>query len=272
MQIFLSNILRSKLAASSAIIFLIFAGWWLEIFLTGSSDQSQNHWFGFSYGSFSLWGGILGLIIARQWGGWRSLIGRAVVCLSIGLLFQGWGQYSFWYMNSIKGIEVPYPSYPDIGYFGTIPFYIYASYLLAKSAGGKFRFSSLSNGMSLLIIPALMLCIAYFSFLRNLPFDFENPIASLMDYAYPTGQALYISGALLTYSLSRKLLGGVMRFPILFLVFAFIIQFLADYVYIYFHDIYFPGSFIDFFYLLAYFVMSLGLIQLKITADNLYKS
>ncbi len=272
MQILWQNLKLSKLAAITLIIFLIFGAWWVEILLSGAQDQYQNHAFGFIYGAFSLWGGVIGLFVSKKWGGFRSLIGRAIICLSVGLLLQGWGQYSFWYMNSIMGIEVPYPSFPDIGYFGTIPFYIYASYLLAKAAGGKFSFTSLHYGIQLLIIPATMLGVAYFLFLKDLPFDFTDPWASLFDYAYPTGQALYISGALLTYSLSRRLLGGVMRFPILFLVLAFIVQFIADYSYIYFHNEYFPGSFIDFFYLLAYFIMSLGLIQLKITANNLEKT
>jgi hypothetical protein len=271
MQMFWSSIFQSKLAAGTVGIFALFVIWWLEIFYTGAVDQTQNHWFGFSYGSLSIWGGVIGLAVSRKWGGWGSLIGRAIICLSLGLLLQGWGQYSFWYMNSVMGIEIPYPSIPDIGYFGTIPFYIYASYLLAKAAGAKSSISSLHNGIQLLIIPVLMLGIAYFSFLRDLPFDSVDPLASLMDYAYPTGQALYISGALLTYSLSRKLLGGVMRFPILFLVVAFMVQFAADYIYIYFHAFYYPGSFVDFFYLLSYFIMSLGLIQLKVTADNLQK-
>lgn len=271
MQIFWKNILQSKLAAVTLIIFLVFLFWWFEIFFTGAHDQFQNHAFGFIYGGFSLWGGIIGLLISKRWGGFNSLIGRAIICLSIGLLLQGWGQYTFWYLNSIMGIEVPYPGIPDIGYFGTIPFYIYASYLLAKSSGVKFSLSSLGNKLQILIIPFIMLSVAYFLFLRDVPFDSEDFFGSLMDYAYPTGQALYISGALLTYTLSRKILGGIMKFPILFLILAFICQFLADYIYIYFHADYFPGSFVDFFYLLAYFVMALGLIQMKITADNLEK-
>ena len=272
MQIFLKNILQSKLAGVTLIIFLVFFFWWVEIFIGGDADQFQNHAFGFIYGGFSIWGGVIGLWVAKRWGGFGSLIGRALLCLSVGLLLQGWGQYSFWYLNSIMGIEIPYPGIPDIGYFGTIPFYIYASYLLAKSSGVKFSVNSLGNRLQVLIIPAVMLTVAYFLFLRDVPFDYNDPLAALMDYAYPTGQALYISGALLTYTLSRKILGGIMKFPILFLILAFICQFLADYIYIYFHADYFPGSFIDLFYLLAYFVMALGLIQMKITADNLEKN
>lgn len=266
-----SSLFKDKLAQISIVLFIALSLWWAYIFLTRAEGTFQNDLFGFIYGAFSIWGGIIGMTVSSKWGGYKSIIGRAIISLSVGLFLQGFGQYSFWYLNSITGIEVPYPSIPDIGFFGTIPFYIYAAYLLAKSAGAKVSLQTFRNKLQVVIIPGVMLAVAYFLFLQDYEFDWSSPLTVFLDFGYPMGQAIYLSGAILTYSLSRKLLGGVMRFPILFLILAFGAQFLSDYTYVLFKEIYFPGSFIDYFYLLSYFLMSLGLVQLKVVADELRK-
>ncbi len=264
-----SSLLKNRLAQISILLFAVLTSWWLYIFLGGIEGTFQNDAFGFVYGAFSIWGGVIGLMISKKWGGLKSIIGRAIISLSIGLFLQGFGQYSFWYLNSISKIEIPYPSIPDIGFFGTIPFYIYAAYLLAKSAGAKFSLQTFHNRLQAIFIPAIMLAVAYFLFLQDYEFDFSSPLTIFLDFGYPMGQAIYVSGAILTYSLSRKLLGGIMKFPILFLIFAFVAQFLSDYAYVLFKEIYFPGSFIDYLYLLSYFIMSLGIIHMKVIADKL---
>ena len=116
-----------------------------------------------------------------------------------------------------------------------------------------------------------MVVVAYFLILKQYELDFTDPLGTFLNFGYPLGQAVYISIAILTYLLSRKMLGGIMRFPILLIVLAFAAQFLADYIFIYFHDLYFPASFMDYFYLLAYFLMTLSLIYLKVVADQLRK-
>ncbi len=250
-------------ATSTLLIFVLLLIFWVVIFLGGTKEAPVNHIFGFIYGGFSLFGGACGLIISRQWGGFKSIMGRAILALSAGLLLQGFGQYSFWYYNFVLKIEVPYPSVPDIGYFGTIPFYIFAAFCFAKASGVKVSLRSFKSKLQAIIIPVVMLGIGYGLFLRNYDFTSTTPQQVFFDYGYPLGQAIYISIAILTYSLSRGLLGGVMKNKILLLLFAFFAQFLADYIFIYFHQFYFPASFIDLFYLIAYAIMTLGILQLR---------
>jgi len=262
-------LLKNKFTQFSILLFLLLSVWWLYIFIWGIKETYINDAFGFVYGGFSLLGGITGLVVSGRWGGLKSTIGKPIICLSLGLLLQGFGQYSFWYLNSILKIEIPYPSIPDIGFFGTIPFYIYAAYLLAKSSGAKISLQSFHNRLQAILIPLIMLIVAYFLFLQGYEFDWNSPLTIFLDFGYPMGQAIYISIAILTYSLTRKMLGGVMKFPILFLILAFFVQFFSDYTYVLFKEIYFPGSFIDYLYLLSYFIMALGLMQFKIVADKL---
>lgn len=271
METFRGSITKEKVLFLTTSLFIALTVWWIIIFLMGVTDDAINHIFGFIYGGFSVWGGVWGLIVARKWGGFGSLMGKAVYFLSFGLLAQAFGQYSFWYYNYVLKIAVPYPGIPDIGYFGTIPFYIYAAYLLFKTSGAKFSLNTVRSKIQAILIPLIMVGISYFLIMNQYELDLGDPLGTFLNFGYPLGQAVYISIAILTYLLSRKMLGGVMRFPILLVVLSFGTQFLADYIFIYFHDLYFPASFMDYFYLIAYFFMTLSLIYLKVVADQLRK-
>jgi hypothetical protein len=93
----------------------------------------------------------------------------------------------------------------------------------------------------------------------------------LFDLGYPLGQAFNISVLIVTYILSRETLGGIMRPKIVFLIFAFVVQYLADFNFLYQIN---RGGWAysgvgDYFYMVAYLLMSLGLIQLKTVFDKL---
>jgi len=253
----------------SVFLFIALLVWWLYIFVGKTTDAPINHIFGLVYGGFSLWGSYWAFSTANLWGGRKSTMGRAILALAIGLLLQGFGQYSFWFYNYILKVAVPYPSISDLGYFGTIPFYIYSAIQFAQASGAGFSLKLFKNRLYAIIIPLTMLAISYFLFLRNYTFDTEEILTTFFDFGYPLGQAIYISIAILAYSLSQKMLGGIMKLRIMILVAAFFTQYLADYIFIYFSDLYFPASFIDCLYLIAYFTMTMAVLQLRSVAYHI---
>lgn len=250
--------------------FLLFL-WWGSIYISGSTDGDANHAFGFIYGGFSIIGAVAGFFTAGLWGGKKSYLGRAVLALSLGLLCQGFGQYSFWVYNYYLHIAVPYPGIPDIGFFGTIICYFYAALQLGKVSGVKYTKETIRAYPYVIVIPIIMLAAAYLLFLNAYEFDLSHPLKSFLDYGYPLGQAMYISIALMVYALSRKLLGGILRSRIVFLLLAFAAQFVCDYVFIYFAADYFPASFIDLFYLISYATMTIAILNIRHTAFLLKK-
>lgn len=253
------------------ILFLTLFVWWIYIFIGKTTDAPINHIFGLVYGGFSLWGSYWAFSTASLWGGRKSTMGRAILALAIGLLLQGFGQYSFWVYNYILKVAVPYPSISDLGYFGTIPFYIYAAIQFAQASGAGFSLKLFKNRLYAVVIPAVMLAISYLLFLKDYTFDTNEILTTFFDFGYPLGQAIYISIAILAYSLSQKMLGGIMKIRIMIIVAAFFSQYLADYIFIYFSDLYFPASFIDCFYLFAYFMMTVAVLQLRSVAHQISK-
>lgn len=231
----------------------------------GQKEGFENYLFGGVYPILALVGGINGLIISRIYGGWSSVMGRGIIYLSLALLGQVFGQFIWTYYNIIAKIEVPYPSLADLGYISVIPFNILAMWSFAKASGVKLSLKKLGGKIQAVLIPLILLIAAYALFLKDYQFDFSDPVRIFLDFAYPTGEAIYISLAILTYLLCRNLLGGIMRHKILFFIFAFTVQFLTDYTFLYSisHEFYYNGGIVDLMYATSFGIYSLALLNLK---------
>ncbi len=248
-------------------LFIFFSIWWLYLTFFLNKSQSENPfsafgYFGNLYGVIAAWSALFGFSIAKSWGGWRSLMGRAIIMFSFGLLFQEFGQLAYSYYIFVLHIAVPYPSIGDIGFFGTIPFYIYGIILLAEASGVRFSLNSISSKVQVIFIPLIILVVSYWLVLKNYSIDFKHPVETFLNYGYPTGPIIYISIALLTYSLTRNSLGGLMRSKILFIIIAFVAQFLAEYCFVIFQNTYYPGSILDYIYAVSYTLLGFGIFQL----------
>jgi len=254
------------------VLFVGFALWWLYITLFvrgGTHDSFNNQAFAATYGVIALLGSIAGLMASRIWGGHKSLIGRALLFFSIGLFAQEFGQIAYSvYLYALK-VQIPYPSVGDIGYFSSVLFYIYASFQLLKATGARFTLKDRSKKLIAVILPLLLLGGSYAFFLRDYHFDFHSlkaVITVILDFGYPLGQATYIAIALLTFLLSRSLLGGIMKKKVLFILVALVAQYAADFSFLAAakDNKVFPAGANDFLYLVSYTLMALALNSFRI--------
>ena len=278
----LYNVIMQNIASSTikklkyipVTLFSLLTLWFIYFLLTNhdSSSQGAQLW-AVTYQIIAWFGAITGLYFSRFWGGKESVMGRANLAFAIGLLAQSLGQsiFSFYFF---KGIEAPYPSLADVGFFGSIPLYIYGVILLGRASGVRFSFKSYRSKISAFIIPALILALSYIILLKNYEFDWSSPLTVILDFGYPLGQALYISLALVVYLLTRNYLGGMLKKPILLFIFALLAQYIADYVFLFqiSRDTYTGGLGVDFLYLMAYFIMALALINLGSSYKKIVES
>lgn len=266
--------LKKEKAAQIAIaFFLIFSVWWVFLFFTSQKNAPGNQLFSALYGLMALWGGIWGLFISKKWGGTKSILGRAILAFSLGLLFQEFGQiYYSYYLYFFK--QILYPSIGDIGYFGSIPLYIYGTINLAKASGVKIGLRSFANKILAVVLPLVILVVSYLFFLKGYTFDWSKPLMIFLDFGYPLGQAVYVSLALLTFLLSRKLLGGAMKIPVLFILISLCAQYISDFAFLYqsSHGTEYAGGLNDYFYFISYYLMALSLIQLNTVLSKLKQS
>jgi len=250
------------------ILFGVLTVWWIVLFfMDKNANVGHNLIWGVSYQAVAVWGAFWGLFISRTWGGLKSVMGQAIIFFSLGLLLQAFGQSIFSYYNLVLGVDMPYPSISDIGFFGSIPLYIYAVLLLGRASGVAISLRSVKSKIVALLIPAAILSMSYLFFLKGYEFDWSNPLRVFLDFGYPIGQALYISVAILVFVLSKNLLGGIMREKIIFVLGALFVQYFADYNFLYqaLQGTWVNGGYGDFIYLIAYFFMSYSVIRLAAT-------
>lgn len=251
-------------------LFFALALWWGMLHLTNASSDALQLWAA-SYQAVAFLGAVAGLLISIHWGGLKSVVGRAVFAFSLGLLFQCFGQSSYsWYIYYLHE-PVPYPSIGDVGYFGSIFCYLYGVWMLAQASGVRISLRSLRSQTVAVLIPLVFLTISYLMFLRGYTFDWSQPLKIFLDFGYPFGQAIYVSLALLTYLLSRRVLGGIMRLPILLFLGALVLQYLSDFSFLYQASAgtWYAGGWNDFLYLVSYLAMTVALLFVGHTLEKI---
>ena len=212
----------------------------------------------------ALFGGIVGVVVSHHWGGRKSLIGRAVLYFSIGLLLQSFGQIVDSYYNFFHNQVIPYPSLGDVGFMGSVIAYILGAALLVRASGFKFSFKSAYGRLIAFGVPLVLLVGSYMMFLQSYTFDWSNLTKIVLDFGYPLGQALYVSLALIVLIMSSNFLGGVMKKPIFFLLVALVFQYFSDFTFLYQANLgtWHVGGLNDYLYFLSYFLMTLSLINI----------
>lgn len=240
--------------------------WWLTLrFMNLPDDSEYNQIFAAVYGLIALWGGVWGFFVARKWGGFHSVIGKSILFFAIGLLSQEIGQIIYSSYIYFLQIAVPYPSIGDLFFYSTIPLYVIAIIYLARASGVRISLKSFSSKLQAIFIPLFILTLSYFVFLQAYEFDLANPLKVFLDFAVPLGQAIYISLAILNFTLTKSVLGGLMKSKVLFILIALLMQYIADWTFLFqaSRGTWYAGGINDYMYLCAYFLMSISLLQLK---------
>lgn len=251
------------------ILFLFFSLWWITLQFPQLKTDLSNALFGALYGIVALWGAIWSFNVAKKWGGMKSLLGKAIFMFALGLLAQEIGQIAYAYYIFILHQPLPYPSVGDYFFYSAIPIYIIAVINLAKASGIHISLRSFKSKVQALLIPAGILLLSYLFFLQKYEFDWSQPLKIFLDLGVPIGQAIYISLAILAFTLTRGVLGGLMKNKVLFILFALLTQYIADWTFLYQASLgtWYAGGINDYMYLCAYFLMAIGLIQF----DSIYK-
>lgn len=255
--------MKNKLQILVTVIFLGIVGWWISFQHVVNQQGLSVQWFSATYGIVALIGSIIGFLAARKWGGFRTVLGKALTFFSLGLLAQEAGQLIYAYYIYVAKVQIPYPSWGDVAYFGSVLLYITAALFLAKAAGAKFSLKDTKYKAIAILVPLVLLIASYTILLHNHHYDTSKPLTVFLDFGYPMGQAIYISIAITAYLLSRKLLGGVMKQGIVLIIIALFVQYVADSTFIYqsSRNTYLSGKYDDLIYLIAYFAMTTAMIK-----------
>lgn len=241
----------------------LYSSWWLINFFFGQPGDLSHEIYSDTYWIVALVGVLYGYSVAKLWGGHKSILGKALILFTLGLLGQVVGQIIYSYFALVKHIDAPYPSLGDVGFFGSVLLYIVAVLMLSKALGIHFRSGGKTQRVISIAAPLALLVGSYAIFLRDYQFD-GSWLVTFFDFGYPLGQAVYISLALFMFVLSARLLGGKMKNKILLLLLALSVQYIADFTFLYrfSKDLWYAGGVNDLTYQIAYLLMTIALLQI----------
>jgi hypothetical protein len=167
----------------AATIYAVFVVFWAYIAVKGlQGNHSIAEIFSGLYGLMALFGGIFGLIVGRKFGGFKSYIGATVMFVSLGLLAQEAGQLTYSAYTQILKVEVPYPSWGDVGYFGSVILYIMAAFYAVKSVKTKVALSSAFNRILVIAVPVLLLVSSYAFFLKDYKYQAGHLLSTVLRF------------------------------------------------------------------------------------------
>ena len=253
-----------------ALWFTVMCFWWLFINTNQLENTFQNYVFGFVFGLIPLVGGVMGLRNAHAWGGFKSVMGRATTLLSLGLLSWSLGSLIWAYYNFFGAIEVPYPSWADVAYIVSWPLWAWGVIELSRATGAKFSLRKREGKLALLVIPVAVIAASYYLLVvvargGELIASNGGVLKAFFDLAYPTGDVVILSLALIVFGLSLKYFGGKFKTPILILLAGFVLNYFADFAFSWttLNGTFFVASWVDGLFMCAMTALSMGAIGLN---------
>ncbi len=212
---------------------------WVVVQIQGTKTGTLNFLYSFLFGLIPFFGGIIGMTRAKLWGGLKSSLGKAIFFISFGLFWWGFGENIWSFYNFFRDEPAPYPSLADIGFAQSIFFWIIGTAFLVKATGALYAFkkSKLAKVFTF-VMPLILLAVSYMMLVivardGTLVPGGETPLKVVLDLAYPLGDFLALTFALIVFALSFRYFGGYYRLPIASILVGLAVMYFGDFVFSY---------------------------------------
>lgn len=256
--------------------FLVFLFvFWILLFGSGTKIGFYNYLYSFLFGLIPLIGGAAAMMRAHVWGGLKSAIGRAVFFIGLGVFFWGSGEMMWSYYNFFLGIPAPYPSLADIGFAPSIFFYGLGAIYLSKATGAKFGLRNPYAKIFVSVTPLIIFVLSYYILViiargGILVPQGETPLKTFFDLAYPLGDFVSLTIAVLISGLSFRYLGGRYLLDIAAILAGLGVMFIADSVFSYTTTVgtYYNGNFGDLLLTIGLFFLTFGVLGFYSLRDD----
>lgn len=251
--------------------FVLVVIFWATLFFNHQTSGIYNFLYSFLFSLIPLLGGLLGMFGSKIWGGLNSHIGKAIFFLSLGLLLWGAGSMVWSYYNIVAQIDMPYPSLADLGFAPSIFFYGLGGFYLSKATGAKFGLRNKAAKLFVTLAPLIILAVSYYILVvvargGVLVPDGESLLKTVLDIAYPLGDFVSLTIAIIVSGLSFKYLGGKYLPDIVAILIGLAVMYVGDFVFSYTTTVgtFYNGNYGD-------LILTIGLFLLTFGALGFYK-
>lgn len=258
-----------------AILYALFGGffvYWSALqLLNVDPESSVTSFFSSSYIIIALLGGLFGFAQAKYWGGFKSLLGKTLNFLSLGLILTTLGSLTLTFYFYVLDQEPSYPSIAEVFYLSGIVAYIIGVAYLARTvrSWSSLKEKGLVKKILLVLTPLIMVALTTSVFISRYGQGDGAPTSVIVtDYAYALLQAAYAFIALAVLMNSSQLFGGKLRRAVTVLLVALIFQYLADFNYTYqiLSETWQTGGYGELLYLIAYSLTGISILMFAIKA------
>ncbi|HEY0907992.1 MAG TPA: hypothetical protein VGE35_01445 [Candidatus Paceibacterota bacterium] len=196
-------------------------------------DGFFGYLYAFLYGLIPLFGGIVAVKGYKTWGGLSTALGKAIFFIGWGLIFWGIGETIWSYYNFFLDVEVPYPSWADLFFAPSMFLYNIGAIFLAMTTGTRFALRSAGGKLFSVLTPVALFAVTYYVLIvlghgGEIFTDSSSIIKSILDIAYPLGDAIALSVAVVVAGLSFKYIGGMYKYEVIAILFGLASMFVAD--------------------------------------------
>ena len=240
---------------------------WAILALMHRISGSTNYLFSFFMALLPFFGGLYAMIRARNWTSLKGFVSRGVFFLGLGLFFWGCGELIWSYYNFFGGVAAPYPSFADLGFAPSEIFYCIGSVYLARAAGADLGLNRRFSKLFIVVVSVLMAFVSYYIFVvvahhGVLVTQGDSFLKSVFDLAYPIGDFVSLTTAVIISGLSFKYITKEYRAAVLAVLLGLAVIFIADSVFSYTTSIgtYFNGDLGDLVFISALFFLTFGVL------------
>lgn len=240
---------------------------WATLFLTHTTDGFYNYLYSFLFGLIPFFAGIAAMLYAKMWGGFKSSVGRAVFFIGLGIFCWGVGENIWSYYNFVLNVAAPYPSLADLGFAPSIFFYGLGAVYLSRAAGAQFALRNRTMRAFAILAPFVIFALAYYIVVvlargGVLVPEGETALKTILDIAYPLGDFVGLTIAIVVSSLTFKYLGGRYVWDIYAILAGLFVMFVADTVFSYTTTVgtYYNANFGDLLLASGMFLLSWGVL------------
>ncbi len=207
--------------------------YWTAIHLTRSTEGFYNDFYIFLYGLIPLFGGAAAIVGYRKWGGMSTTLGKAILLLGSGLFLWGIGECVWAYYIFFLDVDLPYPSLADVFFAPSVFLYTIGTIYLSRVTGNRYSLKSLWSKLFVTLTLVAALIVTYYLIILvgnggELITDKSSLIKSILDIAYPLGDAMSLSVAIVVAGFSFKYSGGVYKYDVLAILAGLALMFTAD--------------------------------------------
>ena len=240
---------------------------WLILFFGHTTSSKLNYGYSFLMGILPFLGGLLAMIRARDWSSTQGFISKGVTFLGLGLFCWGCGELIWSYYNFFAHVSAPYPSFADLGFAPSVFFYCIGAVYLARAAGADLGLRRRFATLFMIVAPVVMFFISYYFLVTVarqgvLLSNTDSVLKNFFDVAYPLGDFISLTAAVIISGLSFKFIMKEYRVAILSILSGLFVMFVADSVFSYTTSIsmYFNADFGDLIFTLALFLLTFGVL------------